>query len=525
MKKSIQWRVGLIALSVVVALFLFLPSTPLTSKLPEWWHQSVPKISLGLDLRGGSHIVLQVDADKSVESSIDNIVADLQTTAADQKVEVTFGRNGLNMTAKFPEANDEKVEKLVKGTYSILELKSKNRGEQVYGMKLSEVNRLKETAVTQTLDRTRRRIDKYGVAEAAIYKQEQDQIALQLPGVKNSKEVIDFVQTAGRLEFKLVDTNPNDFQAAIAGKAVEGTELLYEERVNESGKITKQPVLVYSKTLLTGDRLKDAKVGIDDRNRPDVNMSFDNEGASIFERITTDNVGKPLAIVLDGTVHSAPNIQSAIAGGNAQITSPYFTHEEAAKLAIVLRESLPAPVKIIQNITVGPSLGQDSINAGVHSALIGGLIVVIFMVIYYRLSGLIADYAIVVNLILLLGAMALLNATLTLPGIAGIILTIGMGVDSNVLMFERIREEIRAGKQPRPAVDSGYDKAFLTILDSHVTTLITAAVLFMFGTGPIKGFAVSLSLGIIINLYSALVGTKVIFDIINSKWKLEKLSI
>jgi preprotein translocase subunit SecD len=222
-------------------------------------------------------------------------------------------------------------------------------------------------------------------------------------------------------------------------------------------------------------------------------------------------------------VHSAPRIQDRIGGGNAQITGN-FTHDEAAKLAIVLRESLPAPMKIVQNVTVGPSLGQDSIDKGVRAALIGGLFVVVFMVVYYRMSGLIADYAVVLNMVLLLGAMALLNATLTLPGIAGIILTIGMGVDSNVLMFERIREEIRAGK-PEPAVDSGYDKAFLTILDSHVTTLITAAALFLFGTGAIKGFAVTLSLGIIINLYSALVGTKVIFDIINSKWKLEKLSI
>ena len=182
-------------------------------------------------------------------------------------------------------------------------------------------------------------------------------------------------------------------------------------------------------------------------------------------------------------------------------------------------------MKVVQNVTVGPSLGLDSITKGVRAAVIGGLVVVVFMIVYYGLSGIIADYAIVLNLVLLLGAMAFLNATLTLPGIAGIILTIGMGVDSNVLMFERIREEIRAGKPPRPAIDSGYDKAFLTILDSHVTTLITAAMLFMFGTGPIKGFAVSLSLGIMINLYSALVGTKVIFDIINAKWKLEKLSI
>ncbi|HEX9020119.1 MAG TPA: protein translocase subunit SecD [Nitrospirota bacterium] len=524
MKKSIQWRLALIALSVVIALFLFLPSTPLSEKLPEFWHQSVPKISLGLDLRGGSHLVMQVETDKAVESSVDNIAADLQTTATTQQLGVAFSRTGQDITAKFDEALGDKVEKLVKESYAILDLKSRNKGELAYGLKPAEVRRLKDAAVLQALERTRRRIDKYGVAEPQIYKQENDQIALQLPGVKNPQEAIEFIKTAGRLEFKLVDSDPNDYQKATAGKPPEGTEILYEERENESGKITKSPVLLYSKTLLTGDRLKEAKVGIDQYNKPDVNISFDSEGAKIFDRITAESVGKQLAIVLDGVVHSAPRIQDRISGGNAQITGS-FTHEEAAKLAIVLRESLPAPVKIIQNVTVGPSLGQDSINMGVRSALIGGLIVIIFMVFYYRMSGLIADYAIVLNLVLLLGAMALLNATLTLPGIAGIILTIGMGVDSNVLMFERIREEIRAGKQPRPAVDSGYDKAFLTILDSHVTTLITAAVLFMFGTGPIKGFAVSLSLGIIINLYSALVGTKVIFDIINSKWKLEKLSI
>lgn len=524
MKKSIQWRVGLITLSVLIALFLFLPSTPLTVGLPEWWHQSVPKISLGLDLRGGSHVVMQVETDKAVESSVDNIVADLQTTAASQPLAVTFSRAGQDIAAKFEEPLEEKVEKLVKESYAILDFKSRTKGELIYGLKPAEVKRLKEWAVTQALERTRRRVDKYGVAEPAIYKQEQDQIALQLPGVKNPQEAIAFIKTAGRLEFKLVDSDPNDFQKALAGKPPEGTEILYEERENEVGKIVKQPILLYKKTLLTGDRLKEAKVGIDQYNKPAVSISFDSEGAKIFDRITGENVGRQLAIVLDGVVHSAPRIQDRISGGNAQITGN-FTHDEAAKLAIVLRESLPAPVKIIQNVTVGPSLGQDSINAGVRSAFIGSLVVILFMVIYYRMAGLIADYAIVLNLVLLLGAMALLNATLTLPGIAGIILTIGMGVDSNVLMFERIREEIRAGKQPRPAVDSGYDKAFLTILDSHVTTLITAAALFLFGTGPIKGFAVSLSLGIIINLYSALVGTKVIFDIINSKWKLEKLSI
>jgi preprotein translocase subunit SecD len=523
MKKSIQWRLALIALSVVIALFLFLPSTPLSSSLPEVWHKSVPKISLGLDLRGGSHLVMQVETDKAVEASVDNIAADLQTTASQQQLAVAFTRTGQDITAKFAEPLAEKVEKLVKDSYAIIEIKNRGKGELVFSMKQTEVKRLKEWAVTQALERTRRRIDKYGVAEPAIYKQENDQIALQLPGVKNPQEAITFIKTAGRLEFKMLNTQA-DLQQALSGKVPVDSEVLYGEDVDESGKVLKRPYLLYKQTLLTGDRLTEAKVGIDQYNKPAVSISFDSEGAKVFERVTGENVGKQLAIVLDGVVHSAPRIQDRISGGNAQITGN-FSHDEAAKLAIVLRESLPAPMKIVQNVTVGPSLGQDSIDMGVRAAIIGCFIVVVFMVIYYRMSGLIADYAIVLNLVLLLGAMALLNATLTLPGIAGIILTIGMGVDSNVLMFERIREEIRAGKQPRPAVDAGYDKAFLTILDSHVTTLITAAALFLFGTGPIKGFAVTLSLGIIINLYSALIGTKVIFDIINAKWKLEKLSI
>ncbi len=523
MKKSIQWRLALIALSVVIALFLFLPSTPLSASLPQWWHQSVPKISLGLDLRGGSHLVMEVETAKAVEASVDNIIADLQTTATTQGVAAVFSRTGQDITAKFDEPLEEKVDKLIKDSYAILEFKSRGKGELVFGLKQAEVRRLKEWAVQQALERTRRRIDKYGVAEPSIYKQENDQIALQLPGIKNPQEAIAFIKTAGRLEFKLLNTT-GDLQKALAGKVPADTEVLYGEDVDETGKIVRRPYLVYKQTLLTGDRLKEAKVGIDDRGRPAISISFDSEGAKIFDRVTGENVGKQMAIVLDDVVHSAPRIQDRISGGNAQITGN-FTHEEAAKLAIVLRESLPAPMKIIQNVTVGPSLGQDSIDMGVRAALFGCSVVIVFMVFYYRLSGVIADYAIVLNLVLLLGAMALMNATLTLPGIAGIILTIGMGVDSNVLMFERIREEIRSGKQPRPAVDAGYDKAFLTILDSHVTTLITAAALFMFGTGPIKGFAVTLSLGIIINLYSALVGTKVIFDIINSKWKLEKLSI
>jgi len=523
MKTSIQWRLGLILLSVVIALVLFLPSTPVGDKLPDWWRHNVSKIALGLDLRGGSHLVMQVETDKAVEAAVDNIISDLQTTASSEGVSVQFSRTGQDITAKFAEALEDKVETFVKKTYAVLVLKDRSKGQLVYGLQPARAKEMKEDAVRQAKERTERRINKFGVAEPNVYKQGIDQLVIQLPGIKNPQEAISFMKTAGRLEFKLVDTE-SDMQKALAGKVPEGREILYSEGVGETGKVTRQPYLLFTQTLLTGDRLKEAKVSIDEFGKPAISITFDGDGARVFERITGENVGKQLAIVLDGVVHSAPRIKDRISGGSAQITGN-FTHDEAAKLAIVLRESLPAPMKIVQNVTIGPSLGQDSINKGVRAAVIGGLIVVVFMVVYYGLSGLIADYAIILNMVLLLGAMAFLNATLTLPGIAGIILTIGMGVDSNVLMFERIREEIRAGKPPRPAIDSGYDKAFMTILDSHVTTLITAAMLFMFGTGPIKGFAVSLSLGIIINLYSALVGTKVIFDIINAKWKLEKLSI
>jgi len=313
----------------------------------------------------------------------------------------------------------------------------------------------------------------------------------------------------------------------FAGRIPEDNEILFEKRVNrETGAVTKMPILLKKQAALTGDLLSDARVDIDTRfNEPYVSISFNTAGAKIFDEVTGANVKKRLAIILDNVVYSAPVIQERISGGHAQITGR-FSLEDAKDLSIVLRSgALPAPLKMLQNVTVGPSLGRDSIEAGKLAGIIGTIAVVIFMMFYYRFSGLIADLALFFNIILLLGAMASLNATLTLPGIAGIILAIGMAVDSNVLMFERMRDELRAGKTPKAAVDSGYHKAFWTIFDSHVTTLITAAVLFQFGTGPIKGFAVTLSLGVAINLFTALIGTKTVFDIINSMKEMKKLSI
>ncbi|MCX8110695.1 MAG: protein translocase subunit SecD, partial [Syntrophorhabdaceae bacterium] len=276
-----------------------------------------------------------------------------------------------------------------------------------------------------------------------------------------------------------------------------------------------------------GELLTDArvKIGGEFNNEPYVAIEFNAEGSRIFDKITAENIGKRVAIILDNTVYSAPVVKERISGGKASITGG-FTMDEAKDLAIVLRAgALPAPVKVVQNITIGPTLGQDSIRKGVSAAILGAVLVILFMIFYYKFSGVIAVIALFLNLLYLLGAFTALKATMTLPGIAGIILTMGMGVDSNVLIFERIREELRLGKTVRAAIDSGYEKAWVTIFDSHVTTLITTFILFIFGTGPIKGFAVTLSIGIIVNLFTAVFGSKAFFDWILLKYKPRSLSI
>ena len=277
--------------------------------------------------------------------------------------------------------------------------------------------------------------------------------------------------------------------------------------------------------MLTGEHLINARVNFDQFNMPYVGIAFDSSGAKRFERVTGENIKKRMAIILDNNVYSAPVIQDKISGGRAQITGN-FTMDEARDLAIVLRAgSLPAPVRILEQRTVGPSLGQDSINQGVKSILIGGAVVVVFMMIYYLLSGAIANTALCLNILIILSALAAFKATLTLPGIAGILLTIGMAVDANVLIFERTREELRTGKTPRAAIEGGYAKALVTILDANITTLIAALFLFQFGTGPIKGFAVTLTIGLTASLFTSIVCTRVIFDYFLSKRRVKKLSI
>lgn len=540
MKKKILWRIILIGLTLIIAFVFFLPNTAAFKYMPEWWKKNMPNkgIVLGLDLRGGLHLVFEVEGDKAVEITTERYASTLKDILTKKGLTADINRNGINITIS--PATPE-IRKAVEENYPTLS-PVETTGRLVYKLSDREIKRIKESSIDQALETIRNRIDQFGVAEPTIHRQGENEIVVQLPGVKDPKRAVDIIGKTAQLEFKLVDDEAKaaaelpqfilpgeeeNLLTQFAGRIPENDEILLEKRVNrETGVVTKMPILLKKQAVLTGDLLSDARVDIDSRfNEPYVSISFNAAGAKIFDEVTGANVKKRLAIILDNAVYSAPVIQERISGGHAQITGR-FSLEEAKDLSIVLRSgALPAPLKMLQNVTVGPSLGRDSIEAGKLAGIIGTIAVVAFMIIYYRFSGLIADLALLFNIILLLGAMASLNATLTLPGIAGIILAIGMAVDSNVLMFERMRDELRAGKTPKAAVDSGYHKAFWTIFDSHVTTLITAAVLFQFGTGPIKGFAVTLSLGVAINLFTALIGTKTIFDIINSRKEIKKLSI
>ncbi|GAB4389127.1 MAG: protein translocase subunit SecD [Thermodesulfovibrionales bacterium] len=538
MRKNIVWRLALIGATVLAAVVFFLPNTPVFKYMPGWWREYMPHkgITMGLDLQGGLHLVYEVEGDKAVDIITQRTAESIrEELARERNIQAEVRRDG---GAIIVEPATTEVNNFILDNYPNLSVDKVG----VYRISDREAQRIRDNAADQVVETIRNRIDQFGVAEPDIHRQGENEIVVQLPGVKEPDRAMDIIGRTAQLEFKIVDDvspvaaelpqsirpgQEEELAAQFAEKLPSEDEILFRRvEDKETGRVIKVPFLLRKKTLLTGDLLSEARVSIDQRfNEPYVSLKFDPTGAKIFEEVTSANVQKRLAIILDGNVYSAPVIRERIPEGNAQISGG-FSMEEAKDLAIVLRAgALPAPLKMLQNVTVGPSLGRDSVEAGKAAGIIGAVLVVGFMVLYYRLSGVIADVALVFNIVLLLGAMASLNATLTLPGIAGIILAIGMAVDSNVLMFERMREELRAGKTPRAAVDSGYHKAFWTIFDSHVTTLITAAVLFQFGTGPIKGFAVTLSLGVAINLFTALVGTKTIFDLIYQGTEVRRLSI
>ena len=545
--KKIRGRLLLVLFLSAVSFYLFLPSWPgLYDRIPESVRWLIPPrgVSLGLDLQGGIHLVLEVEEERAVEIAVDRAVKAMRDLLADKDIAFDVVERVGSLQVRLELSKEETIEEtaeLIRDEFPSYFQVSQEGRILVVEILDSEVNRIKNAAINQALETIRNRIDQFGVTEPLLQRQGRTELVIQLPGVKDPERAKSLIQDTALLEFKMLDednqpglglpvqverSEETSIREKFADKVPEGSEILFESIPDSKGgpPVFSRPYLVRKEAALTGDVLQDARVNYTEFSEVYVGVTFDSKGAKEFGRITSANVGKFMAIVLDGTVYSAPRINEPILGGRAQITGN-FTTDEANDLAIVLRAgALPAPMRTIQDLTVGPSLGQDSIEKGLKTTLIAGLIVLIFMVIYYRMSGVIADMALALNLLCLLGALSGLNATLTLPGIAGIILTIGMGVDSNILIFERIREELRQGRPVRLAVDAGYDKAFLTIVDSHVTTLITGLALFLFGTGPIKGFAVTLCLGIGINLFTALIGTKVVFDLINRR-KLERLSI
>jgi preprotein translocase subunit SecD len=532
MTKSLKWRSLLVLCCLLLSLASLAP-TFVKDALPGWWLKAFDPIHLGLDLQGGMHLVLGVDVDKAVEGRLDTIID--QTEGLLREKDIVFKRverqSGERLVVTvYDDESGNQVDALMKDNFPNLEPATFPAAggyvQKNYRLSDAEIANIQDYATRQALETLRNRIDQFGVSEPTLQLQSGNRILIQLPGVKDPDRAISLLGKTARLEFKMVaeDANPQD---AVKGVLQPGTQLLYQRDVNaRTGAVTETPLVVQSKTVLTGDLLSDAQVRIDNRfNEPYVSITFNAVGAKRFDQVTAANVGKRMAIVLDDTVYSAPVIRERISGGSAQISGS-FTSQEATDLAIILRAgSLPAPVKILEDRTVGPSLGHDSINQGMLSVLIGFALVVLAMLAYYRLSGVVANIALVLNLVFIMALLSLLGATLTLPGIAGIVLTVGMAVDANVFIFERIREELRIGKSVHNAIESGYGKAFLTIIDANVTTLIAALVLFQFGTGPVKGFAVTLSIGIMASMFTAIFVSRLIYDFYLERRQIKRLSI
>ncbi len=527
MIRSLKLRFLIIIGVIIWAIVYILPTV--FHGTPSWWPSFLPssKIRLGLDLQGGMHLIMEVKTDEAIKTTLDRYTDNIASVLKENKIHYkSITRDKMTIVVNVGETGRDRITQIIAEEFPNLEIKSFNNGKLVLGFSDKYMAYLRKFAVDQAVETIRNRIDQFGVTEPEVRSMGENRILIELPGIKDPDRALRIIGKTARLEFKLVNENVN-LKNLNKNNIPKDSEILYQYIKDDMGRvISKRPIVVYKKVLLTGQYIKDARVNINPTyNEPYVSIEFDSQGAKIFDRITAENVGKRLAIILDNNVYSAPVIQERISGGRAQITGR-FTEKEAHDLAIVLRAgALPAPVKVLEKRTVGPSLGHDSIKKGFYSMFIGGIIVFIFMVFYYSLAGLVADIALALNILFILSCLAAFGATLTLPGIAGIILTIGMAVDGNVLIFERIREELRKGVKIRGAVENGFSRAFITIFDANITTLIAAIVLYQYGTGPIKGFAVTLSIGIISSMFTAIFVSRFIFDFVLSNYKVKKIRI
>lgn len=520
--KGLSWRIILIIVVLIPAVVYVLP----TFKPSLWPHN---QINLGLDLQGGMHLGLEVQAEKAVENTIESIRSDLRGSLRNERIRSVEVSDVNADKLAFRLINPDDLpgfKRLVESDYADLEILSEEErnGEHFVKLGLSEERsqEVRQQAVRQALETIRNRIDEFGVSEPDIRIIGESRVQVQLPGVTDTDRAKELVGRTAMLEFKLVDED-HSVSRALEGDVPSGSEILSG---SPDGEREGEPYLVRERTLLSGGYLDDARVQVDQQyNRPYVSITFNRQGARIFERVTAENVQNRLAVVLDNRVYSAPVIQERIPGGTARITGD-FSMQEARDLAVVLRAgALPAPVEIIEERTVGPSLGQDSIRQGLYSMLVGGILVLAFMAVYYQVAGVVANLALVLNILLIAAGLAAFQATLTLPGIAGIILTIGIAVDANVIIFERIREELRLGKKVASAITAGFNRATLTIMDANVTTLIAAVVLFQFGTGPVQGFAVTLSLGVVASMFTSLVVCRQVMDLLYVSRRRKTMSI
>ena len=492
------------------------------------------KINLGLDLQGGIHMVLQVEMKDAMKAELDNSKSNLERILKDEKVDVKQVKANPEqlkiMVTGVSEDKVEKTEKIFDDYMSRFNVSDDGAGDYTLSFKGAEVKEIRKQAMRQALITIHNRVDAYGVSEPIIQRQglESNRIVVELPGLDDPTRVKKSLSEPGWLEWRLLAA-PNSFKskedilAANNGKIPDGTAIFPSEPSANGGIVW---YLVKDRVELNGNDIKTARRSSDQFGSPTVAFTLNQAGVSKFSRVTTEHRGERLAIILDKKVVSAPSINEPINTPNAQITG-HFTIDESEDLAIKLRSgALPAKMTFLEERTVGPSLGRDSIRKGVRSTMMGLIIVMGFMLFYYKAAGINADLALILNMLYLLGGMAYFHATLTLPGIAGFILTIGMAVDANVLIFERIKEELRNGKTPKSAIDAGFAKAMSAVLDGNITTLIAALFLFQYGTGPVKGFAVTLSLGIVASLFTAIYVSRWFFDLrLAVSLNIKKLSI
>ena len=499
--------------SVLFAILMVVPSLmdpasrkALETRVPSW----VPAraITLGLDLQGGLHVLLQIDAASLIKTQVDNLRDDVRRVLREEKIPLSGGVGALAKGVQLRIALDKDREKvmpklralaqpignlLTGGSTNTFSLSEGSEGQITFTLTEAGIIEKTRRGIEQSIEVLRRRIDGIGTKEASIQRQGSDRILVEVPGVQDSEEIKKLLIGGGVLEFRLVadaGADPNDY------------ELLTETDSNEKIPVLKQVMVV-------GEDLTDAQPGFDSRyGGPVVNFRFNIRGGQRFGQVSTENVGRRFAIILDGKVISAPVINGPITGGSGQI-SGHFTVQQTTTLSVLMRAgAIPAKLTIVEERTVGPGLGQDSIDAGKRAAYIGTALVVVFMLVTYGLFGVFANIALAVHVVLIFALMVFLGSTLTLPGIAGIVLTIGMAVDSNVLIYERIREEFKMGRSLISALDAGFNRAFATIVDSNVTMLIAAVILFLLGSGPVKGFAITLALGILTTIFTAVTMTR-----------------